>query len=154
MAVKILIPYNFTANDEKALEFAGKKYAGRNDVQITLFHAFPPIPDIDNLNSPIMNKVMLNTSFLRQQQDGQKNAMEAARQRLANYNINPDLIKCLYSPVRKDIADDIVQLCRAEAFDEVVLNRNPGSIINYFSRSISRKVIQYVSGRSSVHIVN
>ncbi len=34
MAVKILIPYNFTLNDEKSIDFAGQRYARRKDDEI------------------------------------------------------------------------------------------------------------------------
>ncbi|WP_300464198.1 hypothetical protein [Desulfobacula sp.] len=154
MTVKILIPYNFTPNDEKAIEFVGRRYGKRKHVEITLFHAFTPVPEIDNRNNPIMDKVVHNTTYLHRQQDEQKNALEVARQKLINYGFDGNDIKCRYLPVKKDVADDIIRLWKTEAFDAVVLNRNPGNIINYFTRSISKRVAQQVHGGIGVHIVN
>ncbi len=154
MAVKILIPYNFTLNDEKSIDFAGDRYARRKEVEITLFHAFTPVPEIDTRDNPIMNKMIRNTSYLRGQQDEQKNALEAARQKLIEYGFAGRHIDCRYIPVRQDIADDIIWLWKTEKFDVVVLNRNPGNIINYFSRSISKRVTRHVEGGIGVHIVN
>ena len=154
MAVKILIPYNFTLNDEKSIDFVGNRYARRKEVEITLFHAFTPVPEIDTRDNPIMNKMIRNTSYLRCQQDEQKNALEAARQKLIEYGFAGQHIDCRYIPVRQDIADDIIWLWKTEKFDVVVLNRNPGNIINYFSRSISKRVTRHVEGGIGVHIVN
>lgn len=154
MAVKILIPYNFTMNDEKSIDFVGHRYARKEDVDITLFHAFTLVPEIDTRNNPIMDKMTRNTSYLRQQQDEQKNALEEARQKLMDYGFAGQHIHCRYIPIRQDIARDIIWLWKTEKFDVVVLNRNPGNIINYFSRSISKRVTRHVEGGIGVHIVN
>ena len=154
MAGKILIPYNFTINEEKSIDFGGHRYAGRKDSEIPLFHAFIPVPEIDILNNPIMSKVNNNTIYLRRQQDDRKNAMEAGRLKLMDYGFAGHQILCLYIPVRQDIADDIIWLWKTEKFDVVVLNRNPGNIINYFTRSISKKLSRQAGGGIGVHIVN
>ncbi len=154
MPVNILIPYNFTANDEIAVDFVGQRYAKRKEVEITLFHAFVPVPEFDPRSSPIMDKVIQNTSYLRVRQDGEKHALEAARQALVNYGFAAHHIHCLYQPVRQDIAGDIIRLWKKGKFDVVVFNRNPGNIINYFSRSISKRVTRHVEGGIGVHIVN
>jgi hypothetical protein len=154
MPVNILIPYNFTLNDEAAIDFVVQRYGKRNEVGITLFHAFTPVPEIDTKNDPIMEKVVRNTSYLRLQQDGEKQALEAARQTLINHGFAGLHIHCLYRPLQRDVAHDIIDLWRREKFDVVVLNRNPGNIINYFSRSISKRVTRHVEGGIGVHIVN
>jgi len=154
MPVNILIPYNFTVNDEFSIDFVGHRYGERKEVEITLFHAFTPVPDIDSRNNPIMDKVSRGTSYLRVRQEEEKQALEAARQALMNYGFAGHHIHCLYQPVRNDIADDIIRLWKTGKFDVVVLNRNPGNIINYFSRSISKRVTRHVEGGIGVHIVN
>lgn len=154
MPVNIQIPYNFTVNDKTAIDFVGHRYAERKEVEITLFHAFTPVPNIDTRNNPIMDKVNRGTSHLRVQQEEEKKALEEARQALMNYGFAGHHIHCLYQPVRQDIADDIIRLWKRGKFDVVVLNRNPGNIINYFSRSISKRVTRHVEGGIGVHIIN
>ena len=154
MAVRILIPYNFTMNDEKSIDFVGNRYARKKEVEITLFHAFTPVPEIDTRNNPIMDKMNRSTSFLKSRQEEQKNAMESTRQKLMTYGFAGHNILCLYNPVRQDIASDIIRLWKTGKFDVVVLNRNPGNIINYFSRSISKRVTRHVEGGIGVHIVD
>ncbi len=154
MAIKILIPYNFTTNDKKSIDFVGQRYSKKKDVEITLFHVFTPVPEIDVRNNPIMKQVVRNTAYLLSQQAEQKNALEAAKQELMNYGFANHRIQCLYMPMRKDIADDIITLWKTEKFDIVVLNQNPGNIINYFTRSISKRFSQNVAGSLGIHIVN
>ena len=154
MAVKILIPYNFTQNDEKAINFVGHRYKDEKDVEITLFHAYSPVPEIDVKDNPILEKMKANVSFLRQQKQEHKQALEKARERLATYGFAKQNIHCIFQPLKADIAMDIIRLWKNENFDVVVLNRNPGSIMNFFSRSISKKITQYYNGNIGVHLVN
>jgi len=154
MAIRILIPYNFTMNDEKSIDFVITRYARKKDVEITLFHAFSPVPEIDIRNNPIMGKMTSSTSYLLSQQDEQKNALESAKQKLINSGFVGHNIHCLYKSMEKDIANDIIRLWKVGKFDVVVLNRNPGNIINYFSRSISKRITGHGEGGIGVHIVN
>ncbi len=154
MPVKILIPYNFTVNDNIAIDFVGRRYGERKKVEITLFHGFTPVPEFDPRNNPIMGKVIHNTAYLRVRQEEEKQALETARQALMTHGFAGHHIHCLYRPIGNDIADDIIRLWKTGKFDVVVLSRNPGNIINYFSRSISKRVTRHVEGGIGVHIVN
>ena len=154
MSVKILIPYNFTPNDEKAIDFVGHRYSEREGVEVTLFHAYTPIPEMDIRDTPIMKKVIHNASVLMLQQDNQRKALETARHRLMNHGIAGHNVQTIFRPVRVDVASDIIRLWQEGKFDVVVLNRNPGNIVNFFSRSISKRIVRHVQGGIGVHIVN
>jgi hypothetical protein len=80
--------------------------------------------------------------------------MEKVKGVLVNYGFASQNIHCLLRPIKTDIAADIIQLWKFENFDVVVLNRNPGNIVNYFSRSTSKRITQYRDGIIGVHIVN
>ena len=54
---KVLVPYNFTAQEEKTLDFVVGTYANRDDVQITLFNAYTPLPTVDMDASPELSKM-------------------------------------------------------------------------------------------------
>lgn len=154
MAVKILIPYNFTPNDQKAIQFVGQRYSQEEDVEITLFHAYSPVPEIDVKNDPIMGKMKANVTYLRQQREEHKKAMETAKSHLVEYGFTSSQIHCVFQQVKTDVAADIIRMWKQEHFDVIVLNRNPGGILNYFSRSISKRITQYNDGKIGVHIVN
>jgi hypothetical protein len=101
-----------------------------------------------------MAKVVQNTALLRLKQEEQKNALEEAKTQLVSHGIPGENIHCLFKPVHLDIAADIIQLWKEGRFDVVVLNRNPGNIVNFFSRSISKRIVRHVEGGIGVHIVN
>ncbi len=69
MAVKILIPYNFKPNDKKAVHYTGQRYRREKEVEITLFHAFASVPEINVKNNTIMEKMKLNIYYLQQQRE-------------------------------------------------------------------------------------
>ncbi len=154
MSVKVLIPYNFTPNDRKSIDFVGHRYSERDGLEVTLFHAYTPIPEMDVKDTPLMKKVIHNTSFLLLEQDNHKKALEEAKAQLMNHGISGERIQCIFRPVRKDVATDIIRLWRDGQYDVVVLNRNPGNIVNFFTRSISKRIVRHVQGGIGVHIVN
>lgn len=154
MTVKILIPYNFTVNDEKSIDFVTTRFAEKKDVEITLFHAYSPVPEIDMRNSPIMEKLARETSHLKHQQTEKKERFDKIRQSLIAQGFDTTLIHCLFVPVKQDIAEDIITLCITQKFEIVVLTRNPGNIINYFTRSISKRVTRKLDGKAEIHVLN
>ncbi|MCG8617195.1 MAG: universal stress protein [Desulfobacterales bacterium] len=154
MSVNILIPYNFSPNDEKAVDFVGQRYAERHGVAVTLFHAYTPVPEVDIRDTQIMKQVVHNVSVLKLKQDERQRALEEVRHQLMRHGIAADNIQCVFTPVKTDIATDIINLWKEGRFDVVVLNRNPGNIVNFFSRSISKRIVRHVNGGIGVHIVN
>lgn len=154
MAMKILIPCNFTPNDKTAVDFAGDQYGTDTEADVTLFHAYTPLPEIDTHNNPIMEKMHRETLYLRQQLTEEKEILEETRKSLMQKGFKSDRVHVLFTPVKKDVADDIIGLVKKQGFDVVVLNRNPGNIINYFTRSISKRLTARLDRRTRIHIVN
>lgn len=54
---RILLPYNFTTYDEKALDFVIKTFAKQKDARITLFNTYTTIPELDIKESPVLAKM-------------------------------------------------------------------------------------------------
>lgn len=154
MSVKVIIPYNFTINDEKAIEFVATRYQGVKDVELTLYHAYHPVPEISPVNNPIMDKMNRTTSYLRQQLNDQKKKLEEVKYQLISAGFRSENIHILFKPLIEDFSTDLICLIQGEHYDAVVLNRNPGNIINYFTRSVSKRVSQILNTSVSIHIVN
>ncbi len=152
--MKILIPYNFTENDKKSIGFVCHEYLDKQGAEIILFHAFTPVPWTDTRNNPIMEKLNRPASYLKLQQDEQKKVLEQVKQRLVDHGFDTGSVQCRFVPVKQDVAADIMQLVRAEKCDAVILNRNPGNIVNYFSRSISKRLTRHFGSRIRIHIAN
>lgn len=154
MAIKILIPMNFGPNDEKSVQFVVNHYRGAADARITLFHGFTPVPEFDTRNDPIMEKLHRETLYMRHRQQEEKAVLEEYRQDLIRAGFPGENVQVMFVPVNRDVAEDIVRLVRKEGVNRVIFNRNPGNIVNYFSRSISKRVTRKLGRNVQVHSVN
>ena len=142
MPVEVIIPYNFTENDKKSIDFVINHYLDSLDVQLTLFHGYTPVPEINSQNNPIMDKMNRAVSHLRNQLKEQEEMLEGVKQNLIEKGFHHQNIKCKFVPLVEDIASDLTLLIKNEHYDAVVFNKTPGNIINYFTRSISGRVLK------------
>ena len=138
---KILLPYNFTSYDKKALDFVIQTYANQKDVEITLFNAYTPVPEIEMRTSPIMEKMRGNLGFLLQKIKEQEEELNIVRKNLLEKGFSVNRIHTIFEPKKKDVAGDIIDLALNGQFDVVVLNRKPGRIARFFTGSVFTKVV-------------
>lgn len=138
---KILLPYNFTSNDQKALDFVIRSFAHQQDVELTLFNAYTSVPDIEVRGSPIMETMRGNLSYLSQKIKEQEDELMVVRNKLLERGFSKDRIHTVFEPKKKDIAGEIVDLALKGRFNVVVLNRKPGKIARFFTGSVFDKVV-------------
>ena len=137
----LLVPYNFSNEDEKSLKLVIRRYAQEADVEVTLIHLYTPVPEVDVRNNPIMEKMSANLAYLKQKQNENEDALEAARKRLVENGFKDDQVHTVFRPIRRDVASDIIDYAEKERVSLVVLNRSPERITRFFVRSVSDKVI-------------
>lgn len=150
----VLVPSNFMANDDKSLVFVIQKYAQNKDARVTLFHAYAPVPTIDVRNNPIMEKMSGNLSYLRQFQKAKEEELQKAKEKLVKGGFSGSQVDYLFTPLKNDIATDIINLVRDKKFNVVVMNRNPNKIAKFFIRSVSKKVSDGLQGSADVYVLN
>jgi len=138
---KVLVPYNFTENDRKALDFVIHMFASRQDVAVTLFSAYTPAPEIETRNNTVMEKIRQNLTYLKQQISEQEDKIKAVRDALIENGFSRDRVSYLFSPIKKDISQDIVDLVQSEGFNVIVLNRTSGKISRFFTGHVFQKVV-------------
>ncbi|AOY59456.1 MULTISPECIES: universal stress protein [Desulfococcus] len=141
---KVLVPYNFTENDRKAVDFVIRMFAPREDVAVTLFSAYTPAPEIETRNNTIMEKMRQNLTYLRQRISEQEDKIKAVRDRLVENGFSRDRVSYLFTPVKKDISQDIVDLAQSDGFNVIVLNRTSGKISRFFTGHVFQKVVMGV----------
>ncbi|MGD9082374.1 MAG: universal stress protein [Desulfobacterales bacterium] len=139
---KVLVPYNFTNYDEKALDFVTRRFADDKGVEVTLFNGYTPVPKIELRNSLIMEKISSNLAYLQQKIYEHETGIKQAREKLIQNGFSSNRIHYIFRALNKDVAHDIVDLVLDKGFDVVVLNRNPGKITRFFTGSISNKVMK------------
>lgn len=143
---KILLPYNFTRNDQKALDFVISTFTNQENVEITLFNAYTPAPVIEVRTSPVMEQMMGKLGYLSQKIKEQEDELMVVRNKLLERGFSKERIHTVFEPKKKDIAGEIVDLALKGRFNVVVLNRKPGKIARFFTGSVFNKVVTSLKG--------
>jgi nucleotide-binding universal stress UspA family protein len=138
---KILLAYNFSSLDQKAIEFVTSAFAHIEGVDITVFHAFTPLPDIEAEASLVTGRLKGSLSYLSQQIMQRENDLKAVTEYLARNGFAAERIHTVFRARKKDVATEIINLTRDTKFDAVVLNRKAARVTRFFSGSVSHKVI-------------
>ncbi|OGP58999.1 MAG: hypothetical protein A2V65_08890 [Deltaproteobacteria bacterium RBG_13_49_15] len=146
---KILLPYNFTGNDQKALNFVIRTFAPRKkEVEIILFNAFTQPPQIETTRSTVMQKLQSNINFVQQKIKEQEKDLKAAKEILIQSGFPEANIRIVFRPRSKDIASEIVDLAAGEGSTVIVLNRKPGRVSRFFIGSTFIKVVLGAADRT------
>ncbi|WP_020586747.1 universal stress protein [Desulfobacter curvatus] len=151
---RILVPSNFMTNDDKSLLFVIQKYSHNKNVRVTLFHAYTPVPKIEVRNNPIMEKMSGNLSYLKQFQKAKEEELQKAKDKLVKGGFAGSQVDYIFTPLKNDIAIDIIKLVQEKKFNVVVMNRNPNKIAKFFIRSVSKKVSDGLKGAADVYVLN
>jgi hypothetical protein len=138
--LKILIPYNFTVNDEKAIAFVIDRFSGNQEVDVTLFHAYVPVPDIEVSDKTVMARLTDNMAHLRKKLYELEHAIVNASNRLIRAGFPQKKVHYVFKPRQKDTAHEIIDHAIEGKFTAIVLNHNPSKISRFFTTSISKKV--------------
>ena len=140
----VLLPYNFTPNDRKALDFVVQYLIPQQDIIVILYHGYMPIPDIASDGHSVLSRLKENISFLNQKITELETALLEVKNEMVNRGVNEDRIRIVFKPRKKEIAAEIVGLSQTEPFSMIVLNRKPGKVSRFFTGSVFHKVITAV----------
>jgi len=139
---KILVPYNFTRNDQKALDFVIQRYGQDGNVEITLFHAYTPVPEIDVGDKTVMKRLNSNLSYLRQKINELEIEFGKAKERLIQSGFAGEKVGCTFKPLKGDLPQEIIKQVKSGGFSTIVLNYNPNKIKGFFTMSTSKKIMK------------
>jgi len=137
---RILLPYNFTNYDQKALDFVVRTFAHLEDVEVTLFNSYTSVPEVKTNDSPIMDKLKGNLTYLSQRIREQEEGLKVAKRNLLENGFSEDQIHYVFKPRNKDIAGEIIDLALTGRYDLIVINRKPGKVTRFFTGSVLNKV--------------
>ena len=145
---KILVTYNFTSYDQKALDFVIRTFVHSKDAEITLLNVYTPVPVIEMRESPVMTKFQRNLDYLTQKVKEQEAGLKEARQYLVQNGFTENQVSYLYKPRKKDIIGEIVDIATKDNFNIVVMNRKPGKVTRFFTGSIFNKVVSALKDKT------
>lgn len=138
---KILLAYNFTQMDQKAVDFVINAFSHLEDVEITILNAYTPVPDIETVDTSITGKLKSSMSYLTQQIVQRETELNEVKQQLMQGGFRENRIKMAYKPRKRDIAREIIESTMTNSYDVIVLNRKHARITRFFSGSVSHKVV-------------
>jgi hypothetical protein len=138
---KLLLPYNFSAQDRRALAFTIDTFASRGDVEVTLFHAYPLLPAIDVQDTDVTERLRGSMSYLYSKISELESDFHAVTNELIQGGFKPERVRELFKPRKKDVAAEIMELHGSGKFDCIVLSRRAGKIGRFFTGSVHLKLI-------------
>jgi hypothetical protein len=141
---RILLPYNYSPNDQKAIRFVIDAFAGREESTVTLFHAYTPLPEIDVAANPENVKMRSGMTYLAGELKEKEDALKAVGEMLVAHGFNRDSVACMFLKRVKSPAEEIVE--RAAGCNVLVLSRGAGKVTHFFTRSIYARVVAALKG--------
>jgi hypothetical protein len=141
---RILLPYNFSPNDQKAIRFAIDAFAGRGEVGITLFHAYTPLPEIDLTANPENIKMRSGMSHLAKELKEKEEALKEVGDMLVKSGFDPGAVTCVFKKRVKSAAEEIID--KVAGCNVLILSRGAGKVTHFFTRSIYARIVTALRG--------
>lgn len=141
---KILVPYNFTGLDQKALGFVSGAFSHVRGVEVTILNVYTPIPTLPVKDNPVMKKMLGNINYLNQMIAQQEASLKEAREVLIANGFEPDGVRIDFVAKKKDIAGHIVDAAVQGRHDVIVLNRKSGRVSRFFTGSVFGRVVSSI----------
>jgi len=144
---KILLPYNFTQIDQKAVNFVIETFVHLKDIAaITVFNAYTAAPEIETPATAVTGRLKGSMSYLAQKISEQENELKVVKQKFIQGGFAANKINTVFKPRKKDIASEIMELALKDKYDVIVLNRKHAKVTRFFSGSVSHKVTMSLQG--------
>jgi nucleotide-binding universal stress UspA family protein len=150
--LKILVPYNFTGNDDKAIDFVIDSFRRSPDAEITLFHTYAPLPKLDISDKTVMARVSANLTYLQQKISELEEALTRAGDRLIAAGFDKERVHSIFKPRHTEPAQEIIEQANKGHYTTIVLNHHPSKVRKFFTTSISKKVAKALM-HMELHIV-
>lgn len=141
-ARRILLPYNFSQNDQKALTFVIETFGAIENADVTIFHAFTPISEIEATDHQSATaKLKRRLSYLTQELTEREMALQEVRQYLIDKGFHRDKVRYVFKSRKGETAAAIIEQTREQTYDVIVLNHKPGKVTRFFTGSVFTKVV-------------
>ena len=141
---RVLLPYNYSPNDQKAIRFVIDVFTGQKDVHLTLFHVYTPLPVIDVGANPENLKMRSGINFLASELKEKEEALRAVGEMLVENGFDSNRVSCEFKQRSKSAAEEIVDA--VAGCNVLVLSRGGGKVTHFFTRSIYARVVSALRG--------
>ena len=141
VAKKILVPYNFTPYEEKTLDLVIDTYSGREDVKISIFNAYTPVPELDSDASPELAKMRDGLFYLTAELHAKEEGLRSARLHLLDNGFSEEQVDYVFKKRDKSVADEIIDAVMKGHYRILVLSKMRGGGSRLFTRSTHSRVL-------------
>ncbi len=138
---KLLLPYNFSDRDRKALEFTASTFAPQGDAEVTLFHAYLSLPEVQIQDRHVTERLKGGMGYLQAKISELETEFQKVRDELIDRGFPPARVRTIFRPRKKEVLDAILDLHHREHFNLIVVSRRPGRIGRFFAGSLHTKLI-------------
>ena len=131
---RILVPFNFTDYDERALHYVIRTFAGKKAVHITLLHVYAPLPELDGYSNPVFGRLKNTMASMWKEVREKEQDLKRVKEDLLENGFHEDQIAYVFKPGAKSIGREIVEMARSGEYDAVVITQKPGKATRAFTR--------------------
>ncbi len=125
---RILVPYNFSPEAEKALDLAVRLFAGREGARITLLYCYTPLPaEKPDFSKALgswpaaVGQAILQNGMARKLKE-YEDTVQQIRLQLSERGFCAECIDYVFKPTERDLVDEVVESVREGG----LRNRGPG----------------------------
>ena len=150
---RVLVPYNFTIHDQKAIDFIIRTFLAVKDIQFTLFHAYAPLPEIQTGSNAVLGRLQGTMTSLSEELRGQERYLKEGREELLKKGFSDDQVDYIFKAREKDVTNEIAETAIKGGYQMVLLSRNPTKTTRLFGRNVSSKLLATLKN-TTICIVN
>jgi hypothetical protein len=144
----VLLPFNFTDYDEKALHYVIRTFAGQKWVKLTLFHVYTPLPEIDGYANPTLSRLKTTMASLWKELREKEAELKKTREDLLENGFADEQVDCIFKSRVHGVGSEIVDMAQTGPYDTVVLSHKPSKAVTTFRRSVHDKVLSTLKDRT------
>ncbi len=133
---RVLVPFNFTDYDKKALHYVMRRFAGQERVFITLFHVYTPLPELDGYSSPSLAKLKTTVASMWGEVREKEMDLKRLKEDLVENDFHESQIDYQSKPGTKNIGAEIVEAARNGNYDTVIISQEPKKASRAFRRKV------------------
>ncbi|MDQ1334980.1 MAG: hypothetical protein QG552_1930 [Thermodesulfobacteriota bacterium] len=132
----ILVPYNFTDYDERALHYVIRTFADQKAVHVTLLHVYIPLPELDSYSHAGLGRLKTTMASMWTEVREKEQELKRVREDLIDNGFQEDQVSCMFIPRVKNIGSELVEAARKGPYNIVVISQKPRKATRAFTRRI------------------
>ena len=138
---KILVPFNFTEYDEKALHYVLRNYAGNKWAYVTLFHVYTPLPETKGFSDTTLSRLSSTVAAMAGEIREKEAELKKTVQDLIQSGFAEEQLDYIFKQRQKSIGQEVVEIVLEKGYDTVVLTSRPAKMKHAFTRNVHDKLL-------------